>query len=413
MRRSRSFVSRLLPAILVLALPSSVVFAADPAAACLEPGRWTTLDAKGVQPGADFASLVRAMASRDFVLLGEQHNEADHHRWQVQMLAALHAQRPDMIIGFEMFPRRVQPVLDRWVAGELSAREFLDQVEWDKVWSMPAELYMPLFHFARLNRVPMVALNIDQKLSREVARRGWDAVPETEREGVGRAAEPLPAYVDFLLDIHREHARMRDPKGKDVSRDDAAFRNFVDSQLAWDRAMAEALVSAANSGKASSYTVSLGGDSGAPLVVGIMGSGHLRFGHGVAHQLKDLGVADPGVLLPVAASSPCTDIVAGLADAVFAVPESALSPAPPPRLGVGLEENRDGVKIIEVTAGSLAAHTGLRAGDVIVEAAGGPLKRSATLVALVQAQTPGTWLPLKLKRDGQSIERVVRFPVER
>ena len=66
-----------------------------------------------------------------------------------------------MVIGFEMFPRRVQPALDRWVAGELTEAEFLQQAEWGKVWSMPAELYLPLFHFARMNRIPMLALNID------------------------------------------------------------------------------------------------------------------------------------------------------------------------------------------------------------------------------------------------------------
>jgi len=411
MRRSRSIASRLFPAILALALPASGVFAADADTACLEPGRWTTIGTKGVQPGADIASLLRAMAQREVVLLGEQHADADHHRWQVQMLAAMHAQRPDMVIGFEMFPRRVQPVLERWVAGELSESEFLQQVEWDKVWSMPAELYLPLFHFARINRVPMIALNIDQKLSRAIAKRGWDAVPDAEREGVSRAVEPLPAYVDFLFDVHREHAHMRAGKDKEVAREDVAFRNFVDSQLGWDRAMAEALASVARPQRASVQAPAH--DAPAPLVVGIMGSGHVRFGHGVAHQLKSLGVDNLGLLLPLAATTPCTEIVAGLADAVFAVPEAVLAPVPPPRLGVSLEEHRDGVKIVEVSADSLASHTGLRTGDIITEAAGAALRRSTTLVALVRAQPPGTWLPLTLKRDGETIERVVRFPLAR
>ena len=413
MHRSRSIAARLLPAILAFALPASGVFAADADTACLEPGRWTTIGTKGVQPGADIASLLRTMAQREVVLLGEQHDDADHHRWQVQVLAALHAQRPDMVIGFEMFPRRVQPVLERWIAGELSESEFLRQVDWDKVWSMPAELYLPLFHFARINRIPMIALNIDQKLSRALARGGWDAVPEGEREGVSRAVEPLPAYVDFLFDIHREHAQMRAGKDKEVAREDVAFRNFVDSQLGWDRAMAEALASAARPQRVSAPGAA--SDAPAPLVVGIMGSGHVRFGYGVAHQLKSLGVDNPGLLLPLAATAPCTDVVAGLADAVFAVPEAVRAPLPPPRLGVSLEEHRDGVRIVEVSAGSLAAHTGLRAGDVIVEAAGATLRRSATLVALVRAQPPGTWLPLTLKRENESetIERVVRFPLAR
>ena len=36
-----------------------------------------------------------------------------------------------------------------------------------------------------------------------------------------------------------------------------------------------------------------------PLVVGVMGSGHIRFGYGVPHQLRDLGVKNIGTLLPV------------------------------------------------------------------------------------------------------------------
>jgi hypothetical protein len=39
----------------------------------------------------------------------------------LQTLAALHVQRPKIVIGFEMFPRRLQPILDQWVAGALGA----------------------------------------------------------------------------------------------------------------------------------------------------------------------------------------------------------------------------------------------------------------------------------------------------
>jgi uncharacterized iron-regulated protein len=121
--------------------------------------------------------VLNAMAQRDVVLLGETHDDAGHHRRQLQSLAALLERRPDMVIGFEMIPRRVQPVLDRWVAGELTAKEFLEQSEWDKNWNMPAGLYLPLFEFARINRIPMLALNIERTLSRKIGEKGWDAVP--------------------------------------------------------------------------------------------------------------------------------------------------------------------------------------------------------------------------------------------
>ena len=44
------------------------------------------------------------------------------HRWQLAVATMLHALHPNIAIGFEMFPRAVQDVLDDWVAGKLSTR---------------------------------------------------------------------------------------------------------------------------------------------------------------------------------------------------------------------------------------------------------------------------------------------------
>jgi len=340
------------------------------------------------------------MAKKDVVLLGEQHDEDDDHRWQLQVLSALHAQRPDMVIGFEMFPRRAQPVLDSWVAGNLTVRQLLDESRWESVWKLPAELYLPLFQFARINRIPMVALNIDQKLTRTIAEKGWDALPAAEREGVGRAAEAPPAYRDFLFEIYGEHPT---PHGKDsakAQRTDSAFGRFVESQTAWDRAMAEALARYAIPGKAGER----------PLVVGIMGSGHIRFGHGVPHQLRDLGVRNVGTLLPVPFDLDCKELRAGLADAVFALPQPPKAKPEPPRLGVRLEESAGAVRIADVTSGSLAETSGLKAGDQIVEVAGLPASRMLRVITAVRLQPAGTWLPLRVKRGDDTLELIVKFP---
>ena len=32
------------------------------------------------------------------------------------------------------------------------------------------------------------------------------------------------------------------------------------------------------------------------------------------------------------------------------------------------------------------------------------------LIGVVQRQSPGTWLPLVLKRDGKTVETVAKFP---
>jgi uncharacterized iron-regulated protein len=364
---------------------------------CAENGRWLVLDGKKTQISTGNL-VIGAAAQREVVLLGEDHDNEDHHRWQLQTLAVLHAQRPDLVIGFEMFPRRLQPVLDRWVQGKLSPREFFAQTEWDRVWGQPAELYLPLFEFARINRIPMVALNIDQKLTRAIGEKGWDAIPPEAREGVSRAAPPLPAYREFLSQIFREHGPARPGKS---TKPDPAFNNFVDAQTAWDRAMAEALVQRLNNGKATDSK---------PLLVGIMGSGHLRFGYGVPHQLRDLGVTNPGVLIPLTASADCRELRAGFADAVFIVPDKPLISAEPPRLGVQLEDVNGTVRVAAVTAGSLAEKTGLKAGDRLLEVASRPAEKTTAVIATIRRQTPGTWLPLRVQRGDANLDLVVRFP---
>jgi uncharacterized iron-regulated protein len=370
--------------------------AAPAAQACLVPASWATLDAdppRAVEGGA----VLQQMAGKDVVLLGEQHDSEDDHRWQLQVLAALHAQRPDMVIGFEMFPRRAQPVLDDWVAGKLTVRQLLERSQWETVWKLPAELYLPLFQFARANRIPMIALNVDQKLTRAVAEKGWDAVPQSEREGVGKAVPASGAYRDFLFDVYAEHPNSHAKDSAKAERTGAAFGRFVESQTAWDRAMAEALARRATEGAK-------------PLVVGIMGSGHIRHGYGVPHQLRDLGVKRVGTLLPLPSDFDCKQLRPGLADAVFALPENAKSAPEPPRLGVRLEETAGAVRVVDVTAGSLAEATGLKAGDQIVEVAGLPVTRTLRVIAAVRLQPAGTWLPLRVKRGDESLELVVKFP---
>ncbi|RZI43318.1 PDZ domain-containing protein [Herbaspirillum sp. HC18] len=389
-----------LPRIIAAASIASALSAAN-AAGCLNPASWNSVEQS--PPAAVTASNVIAdMAKRDVVLLGEFHDEDDHHRWQLQTLAALQVLRPNMVIGFEMFPRRVQPVLDRWVSGELTLKQFLELVEWDKVWNTSPDLYVPLFQFARINRIPMVAMNVDNALNKAVREKGWDQVPETLREGVGRAAPPSDAYRDFLFEVYRGHAGVHGAKGSKPAKSDAGFRNFVESQTTWDRAMAEAL--------AKPVLAAQGEDK--PLAIGILGSGHAQYGYGVPHQLRDLGVKNIGILIATPSSTECKNIRPGMASAVFALPGQAEDKPVPPRLGVRLEEDDGGIRLVDVTAGSLADRTGLKAGDRLLEVGGTPPISASQVASSVRRQPSGTWLPVKIKRGEEMLDFVVKFPVK-
>jgi uncharacterized iron-regulated protein len=70
------------------------------------------------------------LASTRIVLLGEAHTTTAHHHWQQYMLAGLHSRHTNLIVGFEMLPRRAQAALDAWTAGKLTEKEFLEQSQW-------------------------------------------------------------------------------------------------------------------------------------------------------------------------------------------------------------------------------------------------------------------------------------------
>ena len=373
--------------------PASGAAASD----CVPVGAWVSPGQAGAQPVAA-AELLTRLARQSAVLLGESHDNAEHHRWQLQTLTALHALRPNMVLAFEMFPRRVQPVLERWVAGELTEAEFLAAADWRRVWGVDAQLYLPIFHFARMNRVPMVALNVEREFTRAVSAKGFDAVPAEKREGVTRPAAPTAAYLDFLLPIYSAHDRPARDAGK-TDRNDPAFLRFVEGQQVWDRAMAQGIASAS-------------ARQSRPLVVALIGASHLERGFGVPHQLKDLGVANAFWLLPWEHGSDCSRLTTGFADAVFGVAANGVKvdASPRPRLGVVIETAAEGVRVQRVEKGSIAEAAGIRDGDIVSVAAGVQVKEAGELRAVVQRQAPGTWLPLALKRKGDSLDVVAKFP---
>jgi uncharacterized iron-regulated protein len=342
-------------------------------------GKWLEpANARTVAPADLFDRLARGNA----VLLGEAHDRADHHRWQAQVIAALLSRREDLVVGLEMLPRSAQPALDRWVAGELDEAGFLAESGWSRNWGFDFALYRPIFELARLNRTKMIALNIERHVVARVGREGFAAAST----GLGQPSAPAPQYVEHLKSLWAEH------RAKDA--DEAAFGRFVEAQLTWDRAMAEAIAAARK--------------EEAPLVVGIIGRGHVQHRWGVPHQLASLGERST-VLLPWAAASDCAAPARGIADAVFGVETPPAGP-PPLRLGVVLERGEGGLRVRSVASGSVAETAGVQAEDVIVSFAGKNVVAQADVTNAVRRASAGFWIPLTIRRGGVEREIVAKFP---
>ena len=269
---------------------------------CPAPGTWIS-----PATGRPVQDPVPLATRRAVVLLGEHHDSAPDHRWELATIATLYAAHPDLVLGFEMFPRRVQPALDGWVAGRLTEPAFLQQSDWHRVWGFDPELYLPIFRFARDHRIPMLALNVSGDLVHRVAHAGWQATPVEAREGVGTPAPPSDAYRAELADVMSGHG------GPAMTPDRVA--HFVDAQLLWDRAMAERIATQRM-------------QAPGRQVVAIMGAGHIEHRSGVPHQLAALGLADSAVLL-TENQADCDRPDPDVADAVFIAPAEPKRDAAP------------------------------------------------------------------------------------
>lgn len=256
----------------------------------------TWFDPRHAEP-VSHQSLVASLAAQTVVLLGETHTRHDNHRWQLAVATALHAHR-QIAVGFEMFQRCQQPVLDAFIAGDFASKPaFLAAVAWEAVWRFDPELYWPIFHFCREARIPMLALNCERPLVTRVGKEGWAAIPIDERDGLTPARPALPAYRDYLGRITGPSGRPPDPAGID---------RFIRAQQTWDRAFAQNIARALDR-------------PDPPLIVGIIGRGHLEYGYGTPYQLADLGVSGVSTLLPTDTDfDPGRD--GGIADFLYRLP---------------------------------------------------------------------------------------------
>jgi len=268
-------------------------------------------------------ALMQDLAKRRVVLLGETHTNYEIHRWQLHVASALHTLHPDIAIGFEMFPRAKQQVLVHWVAGKLTTEAFLQAVDWPTVWGYDAALYLPLFHFCRQQRVKMLALNCHRPLVTRVGKEGWAAIPESERDGLTPSAEAKPAYRKHLFEIMGSTGAPM----KATSPEDPVLDRFIRAQQTWDRAFACNIAYALEREPAS-------------LIIGIIGSGHLQYGHGTPYQLRDLGVENLSVLLPTFEANHDSHKIAGIADAIFRLDDIEPQAPLPPRMQAIVDARR-------------------------------------------------------------------------
>ncbi|MEO1094159.1 MAG: ChaN family lipoprotein [Cyanobacteria bacterium J06638_28] len=206
-----------------------------------------------------------ALVNVDVVYLGERHDSEADHAAQLDIIKGIYAENPDMAIGLEMFQRPFQPIIDRYLAGELAEAELVEQTEYWERWSFPWEFYAPVVRFAKEHQLPVLALNAPAEITRQVAREGLDSLAEEDFRYIPPIAEIDTSNADY-------QAFVTEAFGAHGSHGNFDFDNFFAAQVIWDETMASTIAAFKQT-------------SPETLVVVLAGTGHVIYGYGIPDRV--------------------------------------------------------------------------------------------------------------------------------
>lgn len=223
----------------------------------------------------DAPTLVGHLARGRFILLGEKHDNPDHHRLQARLLRALVAAGRRPAVGFEMFNTDDQPAIAQHLAATpTDAAGLARAVEWARRGWPDWALYQPIAEAALEAGLPIVATNLPGDTMRALRHDGVVTLDPAlvARLGLDRPLAP---------DVHAEMAaEIRDSHCGYAS--GAVVETMVTVQRARDAQMAERLAAAADD------------EDGAVLIAG---AGHVRNDRGIPMHLARKAPEAPVVSL--------------------------------------------------------------------------------------------------------------------
>ena len=212
--------------------------------------------------------ILTQLQAAKIVYLGETHDRESDHQQQLAIIQALFKHKSQLAIGMEMFQSQMQPIIDRYLAGKITATELQQQTEFDRSWGYSWAYYAPILEFAKLNRLPVIALNTPSKIARKAASEGWDSLTSTELQSIPLRSEidrSNAKYQQMILTSYQQHAGIASIASK-------SFERFYTAQLLWDETMA---ANTANFAKQNPNYQTLV----------LAGSSHIIYGYGIPDRV--------------------------------------------------------------------------------------------------------------------------------
>ncbi len=193
-----------------------------------------------------FEQLIDVASKADVVFFGEQHDDPATHSAEAAVLAALGARRGAVTLTLEMFERDVQPLLDQYLAGTISEKNFLDG---SRPWDRYTTDYRPMVELARVHGWPVIAGNVPRRIASAVSKKGLAALDTMSKVERGYSAAqnmcPKDKYYENFVQTMTGHSAGGGPgSAADASAMAKMTDLFYEAQCIKDETMGESIASA-------------------------------------------------------------------------------------------------------------------------------------------------------------------------
>ncbi len=335
-----------------------------------------------------FAAIMEQISDKQVVHVGENHTRLEDHQLQLRVIRALFAQNPNLAVGMEMFSREAQPVLDRYVAGELDEREFLKQSKYFSKWGYDYRFYREIINFARRHKLPIVALNQEKEIVSKVFKQGAAALNDEELAKIPPDRDlAVPGYRERITGVFTMHGQHGTPE---------QFNGFFQAQALWDETMAESVASYLTAHPERRMAV-------------LAGQGHTDKATAIPPRLAR---RLPKIRQAVILNSEAEELEQTEADyLVFSKPVE-LPPAA--LLGVMLANTAEGPLVEGLSEKSKAGAAGIKKKDVILALDDEPVTTIDGLKIFLLSKEIGTPVTVRIKRETGFLfkgESILSIPV--
>jgi uncharacterized iron-regulated protein len=316
--------------------------------------------------------LIEQVADKRVVYVGESHTQYQHHLNQLALIEGMHERQPRLAIGLEFFFQPFQAALDRYIAGEIEEEALLRETEYFDRWHFDYRLYRPIFRYAREHGIPLIALNLEREITKQVAKGGIESLTEEQKarlpQEIDRENEAYRARVQEVFNHHPQHNQ-------------SSFENFLEVQLLWDESMAE---------RAATW---LQANADGHMVI-LAGVGHLMYKNGIPERLQRRVLISSAVILNVNVLS---ELEPGVADYLVMAAGEKLPPSGKLGVFLELEGSPPLIKGFDETSG--AAKAGLHAGDKLLSIDGDAISSYTDVRIALLDKAVGETVELEVERE--------------